>query len=155
MEDKEECDLIKTMLADISNHMQECKDYIKTVKLNNPQPFYDPCQEEHFTNQVWVLLDCHLTHQEEFTIQLKNITQGEWTWKQAQDQWNCTWNGYMKTLTLSFTWVDAAGEIWSLKLVLNSHVKAGNFLDKVYKLMLMLMRMKRSMELLIHAQCQH
>ena len=81
MEDKEESDLIKTMLADTSDHMQECKDYIEMVKLNNPQPFYDPCQEEHFTNQVWVLLDCHLTHREDFTIQLKNIMQGEWTWK--------------------------------------------------------------------------
>ncbi len=99
--------------------------------------------------QVRLLLGCHITHQEDFTIQLKNITQGERTWKH-KDQWNCTWNGYTKTLTLSFTWVDAKEELWSLKFVANGHFKAGNFLDKVYQLPSMLTRMNLSMEKLNH-----
>jgi hypothetical protein len=36
VEDKEERDLIKTMLGDLFDSMQECEDYIKTIKLNNP-----------------------------------------------------------------------------------------------------------------------
>ena len=82
-------------------------------------------------------------------MQLKNITQGKCTCKH-KDGFNCTWNGYMKTLSLDFTWVDAVGEVWSLKLVTNSYFKAGNFLDKVYKLTPMLRRMRRSMESLDH-----
>jgi hypothetical protein len=57
----------------------------------------------------------------------------------------------MKTLSLDFTWVDAVVEVWSLKLATNSCFEAGNFLDKVYKLTPMLMRMRRSMESLNHA----
>jgi hypothetical protein len=68
-----------------------------------------------------------------------------------KDGFNCTWNGYPKTLSLDFTWVDAVGEVWSLKLVNNSCFKAGNFLDKVYNLTLKLTRMRRSMESLNHA----
>ncbi len=54
-------------------------------------------------------------------------------------------------MSLDFTWVDAVGEVWSLKLVNNSCFKAGNFLDKVYNLTLKLTRMRRSMESLNHA----
>ncbi len=129
--------------------MQECKDYIKTVKLKNLLSFYHKGRDKQFTEKVWVLLNCHLTHQEDFTIQLKNIMQGEGTFKH-KDKWNCMRNGYTKTLTLSFMWVDAQDELWSCKLVTNGCFKAGNFLDKVYQLMLLLTRMKSSMEKLDH-----
>lgn len=129
--------------------MQECKDYIETVKLKNLLSFYHKGRDKQFTEKVWVLLNCHLTHQEDFTIQLKNIMQGEGTFKH-KDKWNCMWNGYTKTLTLSFMWVDAQDELWSCKLVTNGCFKAGNFLDKVYQLTLLLTRMKSSMEKLDH-----
>jgi hypothetical protein len=64
-------------------------------------------------------------------MQLKNLTQGESTWKH-EDQWNCTWNGYTKILTLLFMWVDAMGELWSVKFIANCCFKTGNFLEKVY-----------------------
>jgi hypothetical protein len=79
------------MLGDLFDSMQECKDYIETVKLNNPRPFDHREKDEHFAKQVQELLDCHLTHLEDsFTIQLKNIMQDTWKHK---DQWNCMWNG--------------------------------------------------------------
>jgi hypothetical protein len=53
-------------------------------------------------------------------------------------------------LQLCALWVDAAKEVWSLKLVTNSCLNAGTFLDKVYKLMPMRVRMRRSMESLNH-----
>lgn len=55
------------------------------------------------------------------------------------------WNGYTKTLTLCFTWVDALDDIWSVRLVTNSRAKGGNYLNKTYKLPEILTRMKRSM----------
>jgi hypothetical protein len=61
--------------------MQECEDYIETVELNNSLPFHHKGRDNHFAEQVRLLLGCHLTHWEDFTIQLKNITQGERTWK--------------------------------------------------------------------------
>jgi hypothetical protein len=42
IKDKEERDLMKAMIADALDHMQECEDYIKTVELKNPLPFNDP-----------------------------------------------------------------------------------------------------------------
>jgi hypothetical protein len=47
---------------------------------------------------------------------------------------NCVRNGYMKTLTLCFTWVDGLDDIWSLRLVSNSRTKGGNHPNKTYKL---------------------
>jgi hypothetical protein len=146
----EERDLMKAMIADALDRMQECEDYIETVKLQNSLPFNDPRRDERFAKQVRDCLGCLKFRREDVTIQLKNLTQGERTgWH--KDKGNCTWCGYTKTLTLSFTWVDAAGEVWSLKFVVNSRYKAGNFLDKVYKLTPMLTRMKRSMESLDHS----
>jgi hypothetical protein len=43
-----------------------------------------------------------LTWWEEFTIQIKNLSQWEKVW-QHKDRFNCVWNGYTKTLTLCFT----------------------------------------------------
>ena len=149
MEDEKKRESIKTMVGSLFDCMQECEDYIETVKLNNSLPFYHKGRDKHFAEKVRLLLNCRLTRREDFTIQLKNITQGERTCKH-KDQWNCTWNGYTKTLTLSFTWVDAKDELWSLKLVANGRFKAGNFLDKVYRLPSMLTRMKLSMEKLNH-----
>jgi hypothetical protein len=117
VEDEEKRESIKMMVGShLFNCMQECEDYIETVKPNNSLPFYHKGRDKHFAEQVQLLLGCHLTHQEDFTIQLKNITHGEQTWKH-KDQWNCTWNGYTKTLTLLFTWVDTKEELWSLKFV--------------------------------------
>ncbi len=74
-----------------------------------------------------------LTRGEEFTVQVKNLSQWEQVW-QHKDGFNCVWNSYMKTLTLCFTWVDALDDIWSLHLVSNSRAKGGNHLNKTYKL---------------------
>jgi hypothetical protein len=145
VKDEEEREMIKMMVGDIFDCMQECEDYIEMFELDNLLPFYHKGRDKRFAEQVRLLLNCRKTHQEDFTIQLKNIMQGERMWKH-KDQWNCTWNGYTKTLTLSFTWVDALGEIWSIKFIANSCFKAGNFLGKVYRLSSMLTRMNLSME---------
>jgi hypothetical protein len=42
IKDKEERDLMKAMIADALDHMQECEDYIETVELKNLLPFNDP-----------------------------------------------------------------------------------------------------------------
>jgi hypothetical protein len=139
---------MKAMIADAFDRMQECEDYIETVELKNPLPFNDPHRDEHFAKQVQDFLGCLKFRREDITIQLKNLTQGEHTGRH-KDKGNCTWCGYTKTLTLSFTWVNA--EVWSLKIVINSRYEAGNFLDKVYKLTPMLTKMKRSMESLDHS----
>lgn len=149
---------IKTMFGSLLDIMQECEDYIEQVELKNPPPFWNKARDKRFAEKIRLLLNCRFTRREDFTIQLKNITQGERTWKH-KDQWNCTWNGYTKTLTLCFIWVDAKGELWSWKIVANSRFKAGNFLEKVYKLPPMLTRMRSSMKtldneykLLMHTQ---
>jgi hypothetical protein len=49
-------------------------------------------------------------------------------------------------LTLCFTWVDALDDIWSLRLVSNSHAKGSNHLNKTYKLPETFTRMQRLME---------
>jgi hypothetical protein len=131
VKDEEERETIKMMVGDVFDCMQECEDYIEMFELDNSLPFYHKGRNKRFAEQVHLLLNCRKTRQEDFTIQLKNITQGEQTWTH-KDQWNCTWNGYTKTLTLSFTWVDALKEIWSIKFIANSHFKAGNFLGEVY-----------------------
>jgi phytoene/squalene synthetase len=38
---KEERDLMKAMIADALDHMQEAEDYIETVELKNLLPFND------------------------------------------------------------------------------------------------------------------
>jgi hypothetical protein len=48
IKDKEERDLMKTMIANALDRMQECEDYIETVELKNPLPFNDPRRDEHF-----------------------------------------------------------------------------------------------------------
>jgi hypothetical protein len=107
--DKEKREKIKMMVCSLFENMQKCKDYIETVKLGNSLPFYHKGRDKWFAEKIWALLNCHFTHREDnFMIQLKNITQGEQTWKH-KDQWNCTWSGYTKTLTLLFTWVEAMG----------------------------------------------
>jgi hypothetical protein len=127
IEDEEERALIKQMLANAFDCMQQCEDHIEQIKLKNLLPLSDPHQYEHFTKQVREELGALFTHQKDFIIQLKNIMQGKCTCKH-KDSFNCTWNGYMKTLSLHFMWVDAVGEVWSLKLVTYSCFKAGNFL---------------------------
>jgi hypothetical protein len=96
--DEEKREKIKTMVGSLFDNMQKCKDYIETVKLGNSLPLYHKGRDKRFAEKIRVLLNCCFTHWEDFMIQLKNITQGEWTWKH-KDQWNCTWNGYTKTLT--------------------------------------------------------
>jgi hypothetical protein len=125
--------LVKQMLADVFDRMQMCEDEIETTKLKNPLPFNHKGRNELFANFVWEALGALLTRREEFTIQVKNLSQWERVWCH-QDGFNCAWNGYTKTLTLCFTWVDALGDIWSLRLVSNSRAKGGNHLNKTYKL---------------------
>jgi len=60
--------------------------------------------------------------------------------------WNCEWDGYTKTLSLCFTWKDAYGDIWSLKIVTNSRAKAGEFEDKRLKLQPILTGVKSGIE---------
>jgi len=52
---------------------------------------------------------------------------------------------------LCFTWRDTAGEIWLLKIVTNSHAKAGEFYNKVLCLSLILTGVSRQVESLNHA----
>jgi hypothetical protein len=44
--------------------------------------------------------------------------------------------------------VDALGEMWSVKFITNSRAKAGNFLERLYKLKPILTRIKSQMEAL-------
>jgi hypothetical protein len=110
IEDAQERALIKQMLANAFDCMQQCEDHIEQLKLKNLLPFSDPHQDDHFTKQVREELDALFTCQEDFTIELKNITQGKRTCKH-NDGFNCTWNGYKETLSLDFTWVDVVGDI--------------------------------------------
>jgi hypothetical protein len=127
------CSLVKQMLADAFDTMQMCEDEIETAKLKNPLPFNHKGRDKLFAKYVREALGILLTQREEFTIQVKNLSQWERVWRH-KDGFNCVWNGYTKTLTLCFTWVDALGDIWSLHLVSNSRAKGGNHLNKTYKL---------------------
>jgi hypothetical protein len=124
------CSLVKQMLADAFDRMQMCKDEIETTKLKNPLPFNHKGRDELFAKFVREALGTLLTRQEEFTIQVKNLSQWERVWCH-KDGFNCAWNGYTKTLTLCFTWVDALGDIWSLCLVSNNRAKGGNHLKLI------------------------
>jgi hypothetical protein len=90
IKDMEERDLMKAMIADALDRMQECEDYIETVKLQNSLPFNDPRRDERFAKQVRDCLGCLKFHREDVTIQLKNLTQGERTGRH-KDKGNCTW----------------------------------------------------------------
>jgi hypothetical protein len=136
--------LVKQMLADVFDRMHMCEDEIETTKLKNPLPFNHKGCDELFANFVREALGALLTRREEFTIQVKNLSQWERVWCH-KDGFNCAWNSYTKTLTLCFTWVDALGDIWSLRLVSNSRAKGGNHLNKTYKLPEILTRMRRLM----------
>jgi hypothetical protein len=110
IEDEEERALIKQMLANAFDGMQhQCEDHIEQIKLKNLLPFSDTHQDEHFIKQVREKPGALFTHQEDFTIQLKNFMQGKRTCKH-KDSFNCTWNGFTKTLSLDFMWVDAVGK---------------------------------------------
>jgi hypothetical protein len=125
--------LVKQMLADAFDRMQMCENEGETMKLKNPLPFNHKGRDELFAKYVQEALGTLLTQREEFTIQVKNLSQWEQVWRH-KDGFNCAWNGYTKTLTLCFTWVDALGNIWSLRLVSNSRAKGSNHLNKTYKL---------------------
>jgi hypothetical protein len=69
--------LVKQMLADAFNRMQMCEDEIETSELKNPLPFNHKGCDELFAKYVWEALGALLTQREEFTIQVKNLSQWE------------------------------------------------------------------------------
>jgi len=75
-------------------------------------------------------MDALLFRNEDATLQAKNVTHHEYTGIHV-DKENCTWNGYTRTLSLSFNWKDSAVEIWQLTFVFNSQAKARHFCKKV------------------------
>jgi hypothetical protein len=72
--------MVKQMLADAFDRMQLCKDEIETLKLKNPLPFDHKGRDELFAKYVWEALGALLTWREEFTIQVKNLSQWEQVW---------------------------------------------------------------------------
>jgi hypothetical protein len=60
--------------------MQMCEDEIETLKLKNPLPFNHKGCNELFAKYVQEALGAMFTQQEEFTIQIKNLSQWEQVW---------------------------------------------------------------------------
>jgi hypothetical protein len=116
--------LVKQMLADVFDMMQMCEDEIETLELKNLLPFNHKGHDKLFAKYVWKALGALLTRREEFTIQVKNLSQWKRVWRH-KDGFNCVWNGYTKTLTLCFTWVDAL-DVDELTLTLTLMCKYGH-----------------------------
>ena len=76
-EDADFCNLVKQMLADAFDRMQMCEDEIETLKLKNPLPFNHKGCDELFAKYVWEALGALLTRREDFTVQIKNLSQWE------------------------------------------------------------------------------
>ena len=158
IEDDEQRKSVLGMVADALDCMQECEDYIEMKELKNCRPFYDEARDKRFAGPFRKGIGARLFRREDVSFQLKCISRGERTGTH-KDCWNCTWNGYRKTLSLCFTWKDANGDYWSLKIVMNSHAKAGDFKTKRLRIKLLLTGVKsgiqnldRAYELLVLAQ---
>jgi hypothetical protein len=105
--------------------MQQLFDDIEAKKLGNPLPFNDqPCLE-CFAIPFQKELGAAIFWLEDASLQAKNCMQKEHTGSH-QEILNCAQKRYTKTATLCLSIKDANGEIWSVKLIGNSHKKAGS-----------------------------
>jgi hypothetical protein len=71
------CTLVKQMLVDAFDWMQMCEDEIETLELKNLLPFNHKGRDELFAKYALEALGALLTRREEFTIQVKNLSQWE------------------------------------------------------------------------------
>jgi len=113
--------------------MQRFMDHIERVKLGKGKPFNSERRNQCFSDKLASLVCAPGFCGEQVDLQVKNLTQSEQV-LEHNDSGNCEWCGFSKTLTLCFTWKDTTGEIWSLKVIVNSRASVGEFFDRVLKL---------------------
>ena len=145
IEDPKKRNDIMGSIAVIHDCMQDAYDFIEVDKLKNPYPCNDKRHLERFANVFRNAIGAQRSRWEDFTIQVKCVSQHEHTQKHKDDL-NCTRKGWTKTVALCVTQMDSAGNLWSIKFIGNSRDKAGRWESNVYKLTPMMTRIKSQMQ---------
>jgi hypothetical protein len=124
----EERNILLASLGCIQDGIQDCLDDIQChlglPLLFNFQPRVD-AYASHLRNKFYATR----LRNEWLTIQVKCLTRRDET-QTHLDKSNCTWKGYSSTAALCFIGVDAFDILWSVKFLVNSRSKIGNYFDK-------------------------
>ena len=146
IEDDKERSEMKCFIACILDGMQDCHDEIETKHLGNNAPYGCSRRTEMYGQPMRDVVGALRSRCENLTIQLKCLSRGERT-ENHRDKRNCRWLGYDKTSGLCFVITDAFGYVWSLKFILNSRGKVGDYLGNE-NIMSLLHRIRHHLSLL-------
>jgi len=127
---KEKAEVMQSY-ADVFDAMQDCEDYLETVRFGNSKPYNFPPRTEEYGCGPRRKLGGKRMRQENFTTQVKIVSWYHPT-DGHKDIRNCSWFGYTKTGALCFMLkCRKTGLIISIKFITNSRDKVGRHYDSI------------------------